>query len=63
MTWEDLFESRMFHGRIIKSTLNNPFDEYLKDEIGLKGQPLLQLLQGDKIKNEIFNYEQNLWSY
>jgi gliding motility associated protien GldN len=63
MTWEDLFESRMFHGRIIKSTLNNPFDEFLKDETGLKGQPILQLLQGDKIKNEIFDYEQNLWSY
>lgn len=63
MTWEDLFESRMFHGRIIKSTLNNPFDESLSTQVGLKGQPLLQLLQGNEIQNEIFNYEQNLWSY
>ena len=63
MTWEDLFESRMFHGRIIKSTLDNPFDTYLKNQTGLKDKPILQLLQGEKIKNEIFNYEQNLWSY
>ena len=63
MTWEDLFESRMFHGRIIKSTLDNPFDTYLKNQTGLKDRPILQLLQGEKIQNEIFNYEQNLWSY
>ena len=63
MTWEDLFESRMFHGRIIKSTLDNPFDNYLKNQTGLKDRPILQLLQGEKIQNEIFDYEQNLWSY
>jgi gliding motility associated protien GldN len=63
MTWEDLFESRMFHGRIIKSTLNNPFNEYLSGQTGLKQSPMLQLLEGDKIQNDIFNYEQNLWSY
>lgn len=63
MTWEDLFESRMFHGRIIKSTLDNPFDTDLKSQTGLKDRPILQLLQGEKIQNEIFDYEQNLWSY
>jgi hypothetical protein len=26
MTWEELFESRMFSGRIIKSTIDNPMD-------------------------------------
>lgn len=63
MTWEDLFESRMFHGRIIKSTLDNPFDQYLNNQTGLKQSPILQLLQGDRIQNEVFDYEQNLWSY
>lgn len=63
MSWEDLFESRMFHGRIIKSTLDNPYNQALRDQTGLKQSPILQLLQGDKIKNEIFDYEQNLWSY
>jgi gliding motility associated protien GldN len=62
-TWEDLFESRMFHGRIIKSTLDNPFDQYLNNQTGLKQSQILQLLQGDRIQNEIFDYEQNLWSY
>ena len=63
MTWEDLFESRMFHGRIIKSTLDNPYNEYLSNQTGLKQSSILQLLQGEKIKNEVFDYEQNLWSY
>jgi hypothetical protein len=31
--------------------------------MGLKQSSILQLLQGDKIQNEIFDYEQNLWSY
>ncbi len=63
MSWEDLFESRMFYGRIIKSTLDNPFDEYLSQQQGLKNSSILQLLEGENIKDKIFNYEQNLWSY
>ncbi len=63
MSWEELFESRMFYGRIIKSTLDNPFDEYLSQQQGLKENRILQLLEGENIKDKIFNYEQNLWSY
>lgn len=63
MSWEELFESRMFYGRIIKSTLDNPYDQYLKNQTGLDGKPILQLLEGENIKEKIFNYEQNLWSY
>ncbi|MBN9350795.1 MAG: gliding motility protein GldN [Chitinophagaceae bacterium] len=63
MSWEELFESRMFYGRIVKSTLSNPNDQYIKDQMGFKNNRMLQLLQGEKIKNEIFDYEQNLWSY
>src|SRR5665647_242515 len=63
MSWEELFESRMFYGRIIKSTLDNPFDQYLSQQQGLKDSRILQLLEGEKIKNKIFDYEQNLWSY
>lgn len=63
MSWEELFESRMFYGRIIKSTLDNPYDQYLKNQMGLKDNSILQLLEGDAIKNKIFDYEQNLWSY
>jgi gliding motility associated protien GldN len=60
MSWEEFFESRMFSSRIVKSTIDNPGDNliavYIKD-------PILQLLEGDKIKEKIFNYEQDLWSY
>ncbi|MEO8414401.1 MAG: gliding motility protein GldN [Ginsengibacter sp.] len=63
MSWEELFESRMFYGRIIKSTLDNPFDQLLSQQQGLKDSRILQLLEGENVKNKIFDYEQNLWSY
>jgi gliding motility associated protien GldN len=60
MSWEELFESRMFAARIVKSTIDNPADlpisGFIKDQI-------LQLLEGENIKDKIFNYEQDLWSY
>lgn len=60
MTWEDLFESRFFSSRITKSTIDNVFDQslqaYIKD-------PLFRLWEGENIKEKIFNYEQDLWSY
>lgn len=60
MTWEELFESRMFSSYITKSTLDNPSNKTIKQMIK---DPILQLLEGDDIKNRIFNYEQDLWSY
>jgi len=63
MSWEELFESRMFYGRIIKSTMDNPYDKFLSEYGGLKDSKILQLLEGETIKDKIFNYEQNLWSY
>jgi gliding motility associated protien GldN len=60
MTWEELFESRMFSSYIVKSTIDNAANknirQYIKD-------PILALLEGDNIKEKIFNYEQDLWSY
>ncbi|HRD56528.1 MAG TPA: gliding motility protein GldN [Ferruginibacter sp.] len=63
MSWEELFESRMFYGRIIKSTIDNPYDQYIKNYKGLQENSILQLLEGENIKEKIFNYEQDLWSY
>lgn len=60
MSWEELFESRMFASRIIKSTINNPNDIFIKTFIK---DPILALLEGENIKERIFNYEQDLWSY
>lgn len=63
MSWEELFESRMFYGRIIKSTIDNPYDQLIKNYPGLTENGVLQLLEGENIKEKIFNYEQDLWSY
>ena len=60
MTWEELFENRMFSSYITKSTMDNPYDRRLKDYIK---DPILRLLEGENIKDKIFNYEQDLWSY
>jgi gliding motility associated protien GldN len=60
MSWEELFEARLFASRIVKSTVDNPADlpiaAFIKD-------PILQLLEGENLKEKIFNYEQDLWSY
>lgn len=60
MTWEEIFESRYFSSYIIKSSIDNPYDKYLKE---IFGDSILVLLEGDNIKNKIHNFEQNLWSY
>ncbi|HEX6845558.1 MAG TPA: gliding motility protein GldN [Chitinophagaceae bacterium] len=60
MTWEELLEARMFSSYIIKSTLDNPMNKMLRNMIN---DPILRLLEGDNIKDKIFNYEQNLWQY
>lgn len=59
-SWEEIFESRMFTSRVIKSTYDNPYDQYISNYIK---DPILRLLEGDNIKTKIFNYEQDLWSY
>ena len=63
MSWEELFESRMFSGRIIKSSMDNPKDIYIKDPRYFIPNPLHQLFEGETIKEKIFTYEQDQWSY
>lgn len=60
MTWEEIFESRFFSSYITKSTIDNPYNLTLKEQYK---DPILMLLEGDNIKNKVFDYEQNLWSY
>lgn len=60
MTWEDLFEGRMFNSYIVKSTVDNSRDAYLKSYIP---NSLDRLYEGENIKDKIFNYEQNQWAY
>lgn len=61
MNWEELFETRMFSSYIVKSTVDNPFDIDLAQKY--PNNTLFRLLDGDKVKDQIFNYEQSLWSY
>lgn len=63
MTWEELFESRMFSGRIVKSTIDNPFNLMIKEYRGYQDRPMLQLMESENIKEKIFTYEQDLWEY
>ena len=60
MTWEELFENRMFSSYITKSTMDNPYDKQIKDYVT---DPLFRLYAGDRVKDKIFDYEQALWSY
>jgi gliding motility associated protien GldN len=60
MTWEELFESRMFGSYIVKSSIDNPSNKFIRNLID---DPILRLLEGENIKEKIFNFEQDLWSY
>lgn len=57
MSWDDIFEMRYFASYIYKES--NVYDRRLQDYAS--GVDLL--LEADKIKNEIFNYEHDLWSF
>lgn len=60
ITWEELFESRYFNGYIVKSTLDNYNDKMLN---ALFKDPNKRLLEGEKIRQRIFDYEQDRWVY
>ena len=59
-TWEDYLENHMYSYYIVKSSIDNVKDQALKEYIK---DPLFRLLEGEKIKSQIFNYEQGLWAY
>lgn len=56
-TWEDLMEQRYFASYIIKES--NVYDRRIQDYL----TGVDRLLEADKIKSEIFNFEHDLWSY
>lgn len=56
MSWEDLFEMRRFASTIYKRS--NVLDERLEDQ----RQGVDLLLEADKVKQEIFNFEHDVWS-
>ena len=57
MSWEDIFENRHFASRITKES--NVYDRRIQDyKAGLD-----ILLEGEKIKDGIFNFEHDMWEY
>lgn len=60
MTWEELFEARYFSSYIVKTSSNNPLNRSLKEMIK---DPLFRLLEGENIKERLFNFEQDLWQH
>lgn len=62
MTWYDLMENRMFSSYIIKTT--NVLDLRLADKFEKSLDPGMDiLLESERLKKELFNFEQDLWSY
>ncbi len=62
MSWYDLFESRFFASYILK--ISNPLDLRVQDVYyGYEREGIDRLLESDKIKAELFNFEHDLWEY
>jgi gliding motility associated protien GldN len=58
LSWEDVFEARFFASYIIKES--NVYNRRIKD---YKENPMDMLLESDKLKDQIFHFEHDLWSY
>ncbi len=62
MTWADLFDARFFSSFIYKkSNVNDMTLKMMYD--GYDGAGVDRLLQSEKIKQELFNFEHDLWEY
>ncbi len=59
MTWHDIFEMRFFSSYIYKES--NVYDRRLQDIPGLQGVDLL--LESEKIRLSIFNFEHDVWEF
>ncbi|HZH68182.1 MAG TPA: gliding motility protein GldN, partial [Chitinophagales bacterium] len=58
LTWDDIFTQRLFSSTIYKE--DNVRDERVKD---IWEDPIDQLYESERIKEKIFNFEHDLWSY
>ncbi len=62
MSWYDLFEMRMFSSYIMKRS--NTLDLRISDQFtGYEREGIDRLMESDKIKAELFNFEHDLWEY
>lgn len=58
LTWDDIFTQRLFSSTIYKE--DNVRDERVRD---IWEDPIDQLYESERIKEKIFNFEHDLWSY
>lgn len=59
MNWDDFFEKRAFASYILKSTLDNPLQEDIKNyKRGIDA-----MYESEKIREKLFNIEHDLWVY
>ncbi len=57
LTYDDIFQKRYFSSYIVMES--NPYNRVIADyELGLEA-----LLEGERVKEKIFNFEQDLWEY
>ena len=62
VSWYDLFEQRRFASYIMKQS--NALDLRIEDiYFGYERQGIDRLMESDKIKAELFNFEHDLWEY
>ncbi len=61
LTYDDWFEQRFFASYITKEA--NQQDMYIKQYAEFKDNGVAALLEGEKIKNELFEKEHDLWEY
>lgn len=61
VTYDDWFEQRLFSSYIVKE--NNQYDNYIKQFAEFKDNGVAALLEADRIKQELFEKEHDLWEY
>jgi|NOAtaT_7_FD_contig_31_4458334_length_1269_multi_8_in_0_out_0_1 gliding motility associated protien GldN len=61
VTYDDWFEQRLFSSYIVKE--NNQYDLYIKQFAEFKDNGVAAILDAERIKQEIFEKEHDLWEY
>jgi hypothetical protein len=61
LTFDDWFENRLFTSYIVKEA--NQQDMYIKEYDAFKDNGVAALLEGERIKQELFEKEHDYWEY
>lgn len=61
LSYLDFFELRMFSSYIVKKS--NVFDNYIQDYEEFQDNSYAAILESDKIKNSLFEWEHDLWEW